>query len=59
MNSNGLKPARVGPRTRKCARARAHVGVFAQRPLAIRKTRKVSLTLFLCVSDIRKVALRV
>jgi hypothetical protein len=49
MNSNGLKPARVGPRMGK----RARVGVFAQRPVAIWKTRKESLALFFCVSDIR------
>jgi hypothetical protein len=55
MNSNGLKPARVGPRTGK----RARVGVFSQRPLAIWKTRKESLRLFLCVSDIRIEAIRV
>jgi hypothetical protein len=35
MNSTGLKPAQVGPRTGKRARALARVGVFAQRPLAI------------------------
>jgi hypothetical protein len=57
MNSTGLKPAQVGPRTGKRARALARVGVFAQRPLAIWKTRKESIAVFLCVSDIRTEAL--
>jgi hypothetical protein len=35
MNSNGLKPTRVGPLTRKRARARAHNVVFAQRTPAV------------------------
>jgi hypothetical protein len=35
MNSNGLKPARASPRTGKHARARAHVGQYAQRPSGI------------------------
>jgi hypothetical protein len=53
MNSNGLQPARVGPGTGKRARVHARVGVFAQRPLAIWKTRKESLALFLYVFNIR------
>jgi hypothetical protein len=53
MNSNGLKPAQVGPWTGKRAHARACVARFAQRTLAIWKALKVALALFLCVTDIR------
>jgi hypothetical protein len=35
MNSNGLKPARVSPRTGKRAPTRDRFGVFAQRPMSI------------------------
>jgi hypothetical protein len=51
MNSNGLKPARAGPRTREMP-ARAHAGGFAQRTLVVQITSKESLATIHCLPDI-------
>jgi hypothetical protein len=54
MNSDGLKPASVGPHTGESAPARARGVRFTQRTLVIWKTLKEAIALFLCVSDIRR-----
>jgi hypothetical protein len=56
MNSNGLKPARAGPRTGetcpRARRARAQAGGFAQRTLVVQITSKESLATIHCLPDI-------
>jgi hypothetical protein len=51
MNSDGLKPARVGPRTGKHARARARDVHFAQRTLTVRISDEESLVTIHCLTD--------
>jgi hypothetical protein len=50
MNSDGLKPAQVSPRTGN--RARAHAGNLAQRTPAVRITGKESLATIHCLTDV-------
>jgi hypothetical protein len=48
INNDGLNLARASP----IQAERARTGVFAERPLAVRTTRKYSSLLFLCLTDI-------
>jgi hypothetical protein len=52
MNSDGLKPARTGPRTGKRARAHARDVSFAQRPSAIQIIDEESSVTLSCLTDI-------
>jgi hypothetical protein len=52
MNSNGLKPARYGPRPGETHHARARVGSFTQKTSAFWTSSKEPRALFTCVSDI-------
>jgi hypothetical protein len=52
MNSDGLKPARVGPRTGKRAHARARDVSLAQRPSVIQIIGEEPLATIHCLSDI-------
>jgi hypothetical protein len=52
MNSDGLKPAQASPRTGKRARARFCAGDIVQRTPVKLITRKESLALFLCLTDV-------
>jgi hypothetical protein len=54
VNSTRLKLAQVSPRTGESAPAHARGVRFAQRTLAIWKTHKESVALYLCVTDIRR-----
>jgi hypothetical protein len=53
MNSNGLKPARAGPRTGKHARARARDAQFAQKTSTIQIMGEEPLATIHCLTDIR------
>jgi hypothetical protein len=48
INSDGLNLDRASP----IQAERARTGIFAQRPLTVRRTRKYSSLLFLCLTDI-------
>jgi hypothetical protein len=59
MNSDGLKPARTGPRIGKCAPARARDVNFVLRTLIIQIIGEESSATIPCLTDIHSLALGV